>query len=451
MFDRDRDLSRGLCRGENVPPENFSAEPPTIYTAYTQPAGASYNTIPPADCPPAIPPQPEPKRRAKKSHVTLIVLLVVLAVLLGMGLYIATHYDISIGKSDGGFHVDIRPRGEVVTPDSAVTVYPQPDGAQTLPSAPVGSGVSIELTETPAESQTASGGVLSFSQIYKKCSPSVVGITTLTDTATFSGTGIIISGDGYVITNSHVIEGGLSITVKLEDGKEYEAALVGQDTISDLAVLNPAEFGDSDATEVGDEVAAIGNPYGQDLTMTNGIISAINRDIKHNGNTMTLLQTNTAINEGNSGGPLINIYGQIIGITNMKLISAYTQIEGIGYAIPSATVKAIVDELIENGYIAGRPGIGVTLEEIPQSALIYYGLPKGLYVRSVEQNSDAWAKGVRIGDIVTAINGEAVTTTYDVAEIKNRFSAGDSITMTVYRAGAYNDVEVVLMDMNLFN
>ena len=258
------------------------------------------------------------------------------------------------------------------------------------------------------------------------------------------GTGIIMTEDGYIITNAHVLDRGKSVQVTLlADDSEYEAKLVGADFVSDIAVLKidaegltPAEFGDSGTLVVGDSVTAIGNPLQEQLygTMTVGIISAINRNVIYDGHSMTLLQTDTAINEGNSGGPLINAWGQVIGVTNMKAFT--TGVEGICFAIPTSVVRPIVDALIAEGQVKGRPSIGITIGPLSESAIEYYDLPSGLYIDSVAEGSDA------------AVNGETVTTTFEVNAIKERYSVGDTLTLTLYRDGRTFDVDVTLVDTN---
>ena len=294
--------------------------------------------------------------------------------------------------------------------------------------------------------------------IYSRVIDSVVSISSMTSSGTSSGTGIIMSPDGYVITNHHVISGALVISVLTNDNREFEAALVGSDEMSDLAVLKidarglqAAEFGDSSKLRVGDSVVAIGDPLGVQLrgTMTNGIISAINRDLTVGDRTMTLIQTNAALNNGNSGGPLINCYGQVIGINTVKMSSYYTAsatVEGLGFAIPISVAKPIIDELIENGYVAGRPAIGISGDSLPTYYRAYYRLPDGVYVTSVNDGSDAKAKGIREGDIVTAINGEVISSIDDLNTIKNQYAAGDEVTLTIYRSGAYYEVTVTLVD-----
>ena len=308
---------------------------------------------------------------------------------------------------------------------------------------------------TPA-SEDEADGALSLQEIYKKCIGSVVSITASAQSGKSSGTGIVLSADGYLITNHHVIENAQVIAVQTSDDRQFQASIIGSDEASDLAVLKvdatdlqPAEFGDSGKLAVGDRVVAIGDPLGAQLrgTMTSGIVSAINRDLEVNDRTMTLIQTDAALNNGNSGGPLINCYGQVIGINTMKLRSYYsTTAEGLGFAIPMAVAKPILEELMENGYVAGRPAIGISYDTLPLAFRIYYNLPEGVYISAVYDGSDAQAKGVAAGDIITAVNGTRVTSIDELNRVKNQFTAGDSITLTLYNGGSYRDVEVTLID-----
>ncbi len=320
-----------------------------------------------------------------------------------------------------------------------------------LPRAETGTGVTMTLTPPPE------GEALSLQEIYRECQPSVVAIRTSKGKGAGSlGTGIIMTADGYIITNAHVLDGARSVSVTLlVDESEHEAKLVGTDSVSDLAVLKieaqglkPAVFGQSDALQVGDDVIAIGNPLGTELngTMTNGIVSAINRNVIFGGHSMTLIQTNAAINEGNSGGPLINEFGQVVGVTNMKAFT--TGVEGICFAIPTSVIRPVVDALIAEGEVSGRASIGIVIGALDAAAAEYYDLPQGLYVESVAEGSDAEKQGIQPGDIVTAVNGQAVTTTYEVNAIKEAYSVGDTMTLTIYRDGETFDVTVTLMDTN---
>ena len=303
------------------------------------------------------------------------------------------------------------------------------------------------------------GKELSLQELYDQCSKSIVAIKGYQDGVDgyYWGSGIILSKDGLILTNTHVIENCDTASVTLYDNSSYDAALVGADSTSDIAVLRieatgltPASFGDSAELAIGDKVAAIGNPLGETfrMTLTDGIISAIDRGISYNGHSMTLLQTNTAINEGNSGGALFNMYGQVIGVTNMKMMSSYSSIEGIGFAIPSSTIAAVADSLMQYGEVRGRTAIGVTVGAIPENVTSHYDLPTGLYVSAVEEKSDAAAKGIQQGDIITAVNGNPASATSDILTVKNTLSVGDTITFTIWRDGETFDVDVTLVDEN---
>ena len=303
------------------------------------------------------------------------------------------------------------------------------------------------------------GKELSLQELYDQCSKSIVAIKGYQDGVDgyYWGSGIILSKDGLILTNTHVIENCDTARVTLYDNSSYAATLVGADSTSDIAVLKidvsgltPASFGDSAELAIGDKVAAIGNPLGETfrMTLTDGIISAIDRGISYNGHSMTLLQTNTAINEGNSGGALFNMYGQVIGVTNMKMMSSYSSIEGIGFAIPSSTIAAVADSLMQYGEVRGRTAIGITVGAIPENVTSHYDLPTGLYVSAVEEKSDAAAKGIQQGDIITAVNGSPASATSDILTVKNTLSVGDTITFTIWRDGETFDVDVTLVDEN---
>ena len=305
---------------------------------------------------------------------------------------------------------------------------------------------------------------LSFNEIFEKYSPSVVGIKSFDgkgDDSYSWGSGIIVSADGYILTNTHVIDEGTRATVQLYDGSTYDAKLVCADSQSDVAILKiektglqPAVFASSKDIRVGDAVCAIGNPLSPDysLTMTSGIISATSREISYNGAVMNLLQTDTSINEGNSGGPLFNDRGQVIGITNMKIVSSFSNIEGIGFAIPSDTLSSIVDALMADGAVYGRSTIGVTVGPISEDIADYYGIPVGLYVSEVLKNSDAQKQGIKKGDIIIKVNGKDAHTTADIAEEKAKLDIGDTISFTVWRSGSTFDVDVKIMDsVDIYN
>lgn len=312
---------------------------------------------------------------------------------------------------------------------------------------PARSDVTMELHTAPQaiDNVTQTGG-LSLQEIYEKNIPSVVSVSCTLSSGSASGTGVILSSQGYIVTNAHVIDGAQAIRVLLTDGRELDACLVGTDAVSDLAVLRiqadgliSAQFGDSDTLRVGDSVAAIGDPLGVDLrgTMTDGIVSAINRDVSINGRTMNLIQTNAALNSGNSGGPLINCYGLVVGINTMK-ISAFTDqagVEGLGFAIPSTTVKEVVEQIMDYGYVPGRPTLGITCEALSRFYQHFYRLPAGLYINQVDVGGAAWNAGLQAGDILVSLDGEALSATNDLNRILGSHAVGDEVTLYIYRAG----------------
>ena len=318
--------------------------------------------------------------------------------------------------------------------------------------------ISISATEAPAADKvtlapSAPGtenipqeGGLSLQDIYAKVIDSVVSISCTSSRGSFTGTGVVLTQEGYIVTNCHVVEDAQHIQVLLRDERTVDAVLVGLDEVSDLAVLHinaenlsPAQLGDSASLRVGDTVVAIGDPLGIKLrgTMTDGIISAINRDIDVDGRTMNLIQTNAALNSGNSGGPLINCYGQVIGINTMKMGDSMSVagVEGLGFAIPSATVSDIVNQLISQGYVSGRPTLGITGESISNLYHFYYRLPKGLYITAVEQGGSADQVGIEEGDILLSLDGADITSADALKAQLYNYAPGDRVTAVIYRSG----------------
>ena len=320
------------------------------------------------------------------------------------------------------------------------------NGLNDLPEAPtvtMNADISLELEESPESTDNIlQPGGLPLQDIYEKNIASVVSITCRSKGSTVSATGVVVSQKGYIVTNSHVVEDAEAVQVLFTDGQALAAAVVGTDTMTDLAVLyvendqlTPAEFGNSAVLRVGDGVVAIGDPLGSEFrgTMTDGIVSAINRKITSGGRTMSLIQTNAALNSGNSGGPLLNCYGQVIGINTMKIDAAGT--DGLGFAIPSTTVKAVVDQLIRQGYVAGRPTLGITGHAVDPFYQIYFRYPEGLYVSEVEENSDADQKGLRGGDILLSLNGLRITSQKQLQQFLYGCQVGDALSAKLYRNG----------------
>lgn len=298
-------------------------------------------------------------------------------------------------------------------------------------------------------------------EVYAANVNSTVGITTsvttnywgFQTTSAASGSGFILTDDGYIITNYHVIENSDSITVSLYDGTAYDAELVGYDESNDIAVLKvdaedltPVVVGDSDSLNVGDSVIAIGNPLGElTFSLTSGAVSALDREITLSNNvTMDLIQTDCAINSGNSGGALFNLYGEVIGVTNAKYSGSGSgaSIDNIGFAIPINRVKSIVESIIEKGYIA-KPYIGVSVLDVSKETQSY-GLPEGAAVKSIEEDSPAAEAGLKENDIITAINGTKISGSKELVDVVGDASTGDELLLTVYRQGESLEVKVTV-------
>ena len=318
--------------------------------------------------------------------------------------------------------------------------------------------VSIHIQESPASVENIQQEQgLSLQSIYEQNIPSVVSISCQTKNGSSTGTGVVLSRNGYIVTNAHVVENAISVTVLLTDDRSFQASLVGADEITDLAVLyidadnlSPAQFGDSNSLRVGDTVTAIGDPLGVEFrgSFTDGIISAINRDVAIDGRTMSLIQTNAALNSGNSGGPLINCYGQVIGINTMKIgvFTNHSGVEGLGFAIPSATVKDIVDQIINQGYVSGRPTLGLTGDALSTFYQYYYRLPAGMYITQVEPGSYAEYYGIEPGDILMAIEDTRITDMDSLNNFLYSHQVGDVVTAAIYRGGQQYNVELTLTE-----
>lgn len=290
-------------------------------------------------------------------------------------------------------------------------------------------------------------------EVYAQNVNSTVGIRTSITSTNFwgyqttsaaSGSGFIISSDGYILTNFHVIESSNSVTVTTYDGTEYDAEIIGYDQSMDIAVLKidakelvPVVLGRSETLNVGDDVIAIGNPLGElTFSLTRGVVSALDRQVTLSGNvTMELIQTDCAINSGNSGGALFNMYGEVVGITNAKYSSSSSgaSIDNIGFAIPVDDIRDIVDSIITNGYIV-KPYIGVSVSTVSNEAT-GYGLPGGASVQQIAEGSPAEKAGLQVNDIITAVNGTEISSSGELVEIVGNCAPGDELTLSVYRQG----------------
>lgn len=384
----------------------------------------------------------EPPAPVKKRRWGLIVgitagIALLLALIVGTALLFADSDDTTQGDdySDYGFFQS--ENGYKIT------------GENTIARADPNPAVTLTFTDSKEDTE------LELQELYEKCIPSIVGVAAGLNSGYSWGTGVVMTADGYILTNTHVLEKASDVQVSLTDGRIFPAKLVGCDPVSDIAVLKveatdltPAEFADSGNVRVGDSVAAIGNPLSGKFggTMTDGIISGVSRNVSYGGRTQTLLQTNAALNEGNSGGALFNRYGQVIGITNMKMMTtADATVEGIGFAIPTATVQTVVKDLLEDGEMRPCLGVYVYAKEKSDDAG-----PAGLEVNSVSRNSDAAAQGVKTGDIITEINGQPIKNFDAVTELLMELHAGDTVTLKIWRNGTFLEKTVKLIPQSDF-
>ena len=393
-----------------------------------------------------------PKRRSGLVAVLLIAVILLCSISGALGiLNIRLFSQLQEQKaSDLSFYGDNNalplPSADATVPDASdPPATTSPRGEETLELVPAPEG-----TENIPQYEG-----LSLQEIYAQAIDSVVSIACTLNNGSSSGTGVVLTETGYIVTNSHVIENATAISVLLTDGRTLAARIVGADTVSDLAVLwvdaedlTAAQFGDAATLRVGDVAVAIGDPLGIELrgTMTDGIISAINRNVTSGGRTMTLIQTNAALNSGNSGGPLLNCYGQVIGINTMK-IGAFTDsagVEGLGFAIPSTTVKEIVDQLIAQGYVSGRPSLGLTLRETSITERQFYRLPSGLLITGITENSDAARKGLKAGDILIELDEKNTPDQASLEAVIYSHKAGDALDAVIYRSGRYYSVQLIL-------
>lgn len=331
--------------------------------------------------------------------------------------------------------------------------FSQPAETEALEATPTDDGTVLPLADRPE------GAAMSLQDIYKVVNPSVVFIQARLQRSYSQGTGVIMSADGYIITNQHVISGASEVQVSLSDGQHFPAVLIGSDVDTDLAVLKidatdlpAAVFGRSNQMEVGDSVVAIGNPLGSQLTggssMSDGILSAVRRSVEIEGVEMPLLQTTAALNAGNSGGALVNDQGQVIGITYMKMVDpGYSApVEGLGFAIPSTVTKTVVDDLIAYGQFAGWPMLGITVRPANEEELAAAGVDHGLYVDQVSPGTDAEAKGLQEGDLILSANGLELRQNDHLLSIKESLGVGDTLNLLVLRDGTQLELAVALME-----
>lgn len=383
--------------------------------------------------PPEPQPQPAPKKKEKSSFgfaaATVVILLCV--VLSGAAAF--------VGTIAAGFFM--RTTGTPVISGGAFSADPS---------------IVFKDFENPNKEPGT------YEQVSEAVSATVVEITTesiATDSyfwgnyvTSGAGSGVIISADGMIITNNHVVSGASAIRVRLSDGTEYEATVVGTDADTDIAIVKIeaenlpfALLGDSDSVRVGEEVLAVGNPLGElGGTVTNGIVSALSREVTIDGTKMTLIQMNAEVNPGNSGGGLFNLYGELIGVVNAKSTTSSSgiSVEGIGFAIPINTAAKVADEIVNHGYVRGKPMLGINFEDIDTTyeAMLYRVSALGVYVTASSQPN------LERGDRIVAIDGDDVTYSADIKAALTNYAVGDVISVTVVRNGKHVTVEVTLLE-----
>ena len=374
----------------------------------------------------------------KKSNFPKVLLALVLAAVLVAGSSVATAFLVGRYMDTKQVQADARYEAKLQELEERLAQQEKP-GTVVRPSQ------SLVAAASPAE-------------VYAANSACVVLIKSVTSGGLYSGTstgsGFILSEDGYVVTNHHVVEGGTELTVVTADNKEYKATLVGSDNANDVALLKveaeglPAvELGDSDALTVGDQVVAIGNPLGElTSTLTVGYVSAKERDVNTSGFAINMIQTDAAINSGNSGGPLFNMAGQVIGITTAKYSgssSSGATIEGIGFAIPINDVRGLLEDLATYGYATG-PYLGISVSDMDESAAEYFGMPVGVYVNEVIEGYCAQKAGMQAKDIILEVGGQAVASVNELSRALRKFEPGQSVELKISRAGLEKTLTVVL-------
>ncbi len=422
---------------------NFTIEPedePPAQSEYTQPDYIPEWTQPT---------QPEEPKKKRRTWLKITALLLALAIVASLGRALLRSAINGLAAHNAS--------GDSAQPAADAS------GAASAPES-AGEPYQRELTPLPETLPTYdSGKTMTAQEVYGINVDAVCGIATEVTTNVFGqtastavvGSGFVLTEDGYVVTNNHVVEGTDNVSVKLHDGSTYPAEVVGGDSLSDVALLkieaeglSHVAVGDSDAIAVGEGCIAIGNPLGElTFTMTGGYVSALPREINISGKPISMFQTDAAINAGNSGGPLFNMAGNVIGITSAK-ISGITgsgaSIEGVGFAIPINEALRVVYDLQEYGYVRGRAFLGVTVKELDAATADTYGLPVGPIVQSVVADSCADKAGIAVKDIILAFNGRTVQTYTQLMSALNKCSAGDEVTLRIYRAGAELDVTLTL-------
>lgn len=411
-------------------------------------------------------PQSEPPKKKKGGKMKAVVAVVLAVMLIGGG------------AGFGGAYL-----GTALISDNSNSGSQNNDSTQTpsSTSAPAADSTTPKTTVNLDDAldkmvDASSGTALTAAELYEKVSDTIVIVNNYRNvtgsvggknnesniTLYGTGSGVVITTDGYIITNYHVVEGAAKVSIIIDDyddptkSEEIEATVIGSDSSSDLAILKvdrDAEFkaaalGDSDSLKVGQDVCAIGNPSNLEKTMTRGIISGLNRYSDSNGYALSSIQVDAAINPGNSGGGLFDMYGNVVGIVNAKIVSTYS--ENLGLAITINEAKPVISDLLTYGYVTGRPLLGISTVELNEYSAYLYGYSTtGLFVKSINEGAPVENSGLEVGDIITAINGTKVSTLDEVQTILKKFKAGDTVDVTVVRTNQMNRDETLTFTVEL--
>ena len=419
-------------RGEVI--EEYSRDfPAEIVEIYSRPLPGAVEPVP-------TEPTPRPRRKKRRVWKGLLILLAVAAViaLLAAGVrWLIWELQMPDDWGEDDYYYYDQDQEDEDAPITIPTVEPDADAR-------------LELAKDR-------GRALSAQEVYRKVSGAVVTVAVDLDGGRMSvGTGVIFREDGYILTNYHVIDGANSIKVTFDNGKEYTATYVGGEEKNDIAVikvdatgLTPVVIGKSSDMLVGEQVTTIGNPLGElTFSESTGIISALDRSITmSDGRQMNMIQTDCAINSGNSGGPLFNSHGEVIGIVSAKYSSgsnsSSASVEGLGFAIPMDDVASMVSDLVKNGYVTGKPIMGISVADVDES-VTSYGVPQGAIIRVVTPDLCGAKAGLQAGDIVTKIDNTDVTSASDLTSAIGNYKPGDKVTLTIFRSGETKTVEVTL-------
>lgn len=389
----------------------------------------------------------EKKPPTKKTLVAFgIVTLVLCLVMSGISGAISSYVTVSV--------INARENAQGTTTQGKDELISVPtDGNE----APAGAEVTAPELNEPTTEKTApssSSGEKTKGEVYADSVNSIVGIKvegekevetffgrTAKATFTSTGSGFFVTSDGYIVTNYHVVENATKITVTTYAGQAYEAIVRGYEASNDIAVIKaegsftPVSMGDSSSLAVGDDILVIGNPLGElSYTFTDGVVSYLNRAVTtDSGNAINMFQTNAAINEGNSGGPVYDMYGKVVGIASAKY--AASSVEGLGFFIPINDIKTMVDDIIKNGYVSGKPSLGVSVQPVTQTMSLRYSIPVGLYIVAVGSDTAAASAGLKAADVITAIDGTSISGVAELSSFLSSKRAGDTVTVTVSRSG----------------